>query len=52
MKNKTYQVKRDGHSVSELIHNTKEQAEQEAAIWYRIKKDFDPSTKIEIKEYE
>ena len=52
MKTKTYQVKRDGRPVSELAHQTQQAAEQEAAMWYRIKKNFDPTTKIEIKENE
>jgi hypothetical protein len=52
MKTKTYQVKRDGYPVSDLVHETREAAEQEAAMWYRIKKHFDPYTKIEIKENE
>jgi hypothetical protein len=52
MKNKTYQVKRDGYAVSDLIHNTKEEADKEAEMWYRIKERFDPTTKIEIKEHE
>lgn len=52
MKTKTYQIKRDGYPVSESVHSTREAAEQEAAMWYRIKKNFDPTTKIEIKENE
>lgn len=47
-----YKVHRDGHPVSDLFHNTKEAAEQEAEMWYRIKNNFDPATKIEIKEHE
>lgn len=44
-----YVVTRDSRRVSFANHRTHESAASEAELWLRVKANWDPSTKVEIR---
>lgn len=45
-----YVVTRDQRRVSSTNHRTHESASSEAQLWLRVKANWDPSTKVEIRK--